>query len=265
MAIPQNETEILALKSFRPMVQDLGFSDGVLMRFLRARNLNKAQAEDMIRKFIIWRAEAECNKYLGWTVPADLLRFDAYLCGFDHEERPVFWVAQGFWPSVRDLFDRGMAEDILKYCGYIMEKAYQLVLRTKHQQIVSLVDNEGITFSKVFYEMRSLIGVQTLMGLLRDYEANFPELLHKAYMFNTPLAFMWGWKILSPCFSNYTLSKVNLYRSGEKDNEMLESTLYKNLPKSAIPPKYGGSAVLTNLNDDLMKVWEDYCSAQNEE
>lgn len=64
--------------------------------------------------------------------------------------------------------ERGMTDDILKYCGKMMDKLHQLLLLTKHQQFVVLVDIEGLTFSKVFYEARCWKG--SFHTIIRNWE-----------------------------------------------------------------------------------------------
>jgi len=261
MAVPRSEVEIKALDSFRPLVKDLQFEDGVLMRFLRARDLDMAQTEVMLRKFVEWRVNAKCNQYLGWTIPLDLLQFEIFLTGFDDEDRPVFWAPYGFWPSIRDFMECWGTDDILKHVGKIMNKIYSVLLQTKHQQFVAIVDSEGVTFSKVFYEARYWKGFNVLMGLLHDFEHNFPELLYKATLFNTPLAFMWGWKFLSPCLTAKTHSKIEIYGSGSRAQNQWMAALFDNLPDRCIPTKYGGQSAVINVNEDLLQVWKEHKSS----
>lgn len=72
----------------------------------------------------------------------------------------VFWLPYGNWPSFRDIIDDGMADDIFTWSGKFLEKVHQLLLSTKHQQYVAILDCDGITFSKMFHELNNLTGEQ---------------------------------------------------------------------------------------------------------
>lgn len=89
-----------------------------------------------------------------------------------------------------------------------MENIHQLLLQTRCQQFTTIFDCEGITYSKMFHETRSLTRnmiwecvfanvlflqykfvmfspvLRTVAGLMSDYEKYFPEILHKAFMIN---------------------------------------------------------------------------------
>jgi hypothetical protein len=136
----------------------------------------------------------------------------------------VFWASPGLWPYVRPLFERGMTGDILRFAGKMMDRVYSLLLRTKQQQFLVIFDSENITFPRVLYEsscwegecIRVLLKIKNfknslksqgffciklstphaacsvLIQLFRDYEANFPELLCRAFMLNSEYTYIFA-------------------------------------------------------------------------
>lgn len=89
------------------------------------------------------------------------------------------------WASARDMFEKGLEDDCLRFAGKSMDHIHNILLRTKHQNFVCIVDNTGVTFGKAWYEAQNYQGVQDLVRIFREYEANFPETLHKAYLINS--------------------------------------------------------------------------------
>lgn len=86
------------------------------------------------------------------------------------------------------MFEKGMEDDCLRYAGKSMDQVHNLLLTTKHQNFVCIVDNTGVTFGKAWYEAQNYQGINDLIRLFREYEANYPETLHKAYVINSNYA-----------------------------------------------------------------------------
>jgi len=239
-----NNRECDALEKLVERTTDLNFNEGMLLRFLRARNYDLKKAEDMLHAHIIWRKENE-HRYFGdrydfWEPPIEIAAgYDVYHCGYDGEGRPVYYAPLGIWASARDMFGKGMEDDCLRYAGKSMDRVHDYLLTTKHQNFVCIVDNTGVTFRKAFYESQNFAGIQDLIRLFREYEANFPETLHKAFIINTPQVFYWGFNIVRPLMTRHTLSKINIFN---EDESKYLPVIHEHLPIDAIPEKLGGKA-----------------------
>lgn len=162
-------------------------------------------------KTLKWRETWDIASLSSWDPPLEVSQgYDTYLSGYDKEGRPgqsevkpqtkssmnllitcitiipVYYAPLGRWTSSRDLFEAGKEEDCLKYAAKLLEFVYrEHLLKSKYQNFICIVDIDGENlFRKALYEMQNLKGLQDLIWLFKDYEANYPETLHKAFIIN---------------------------------------------------------------------------------
>ncbi|ODM96897.1 SEC14-like protein 2 [Orchesella cincta] len=244
-----NNRERVSLDKLIKRTTDLDFNEGTLLRFLRARNLDVKKAEAMLRDSVIWRKENE-YRYFGstyefWEPPPEITAgYDIYHCGYDAENRPVYYAPLGMWASAYDMFKKGLEDDCLRFAGKSMDQVHKQLLTTKHQNFVCIVDNTGVTLRKALYESQNFAGIQDLIRLFREYEANFPETLHKAFVINTPQVFYLGYNIVKPLMTKHTLSKINIFNC---DETQWLPAIHEHIPIHAIPEKFGGTALMKPL------------------
>lgn len=75
---------------------------------------------------------------------------------------------------------------------------------------------------------------------------------------------MWGWKFMSPFFSEVTHSKISFYGNGNDAKEQWRNALFTNLPERVIPSQYGGSSTPISIHDDLDTLWEEFCMQEED-
>jgi len=187
MALAKTPQEIFALQSFMKVVEDLELDQGTIMRFLRARNLDLTKAEGMLRAHVSWRRNNIFEPALnGWKPPKEfMLKFECYHCGFDKDGRSVFYISFDNWMPSRELFEKFESFDFMLFAYKTFLILYEDIVKSQHQQVVAILDNEGVGFTKIFHEIQQWTGVQTLIDIWQLYEANFPETLHKAFFINS--------------------------------------------------------------------------------
>jgi hypothetical protein len=241
MALAQIDAERLALDKFRQAVQDLNLDEGTLMRFLRARNLDLKLAEGMLRAHAKWRVD---NVYLrtalaGWKPPKELmLHFKAYHCGHDLQGRTVFYIHLDSWLPTHELYKHFTQFDLMVFAYRTFLLLFEEIQGSPLQQLVAVIDAEGIGFRKMFQEFQAWTGVQTLIDVWQIYEANFPEVLHKAFFVNTARAFLWGFNLVKPFATKHTLSKIAIHGT---DGEEVRAVLQAELPLNVLPCQFGGT------------------------
>jgi len=69
-----------------------------------------------------------------------------------------------------------------------MDMVYNELLNTKHQNFVCIVDIAGATYRDALHEVQNFKGIQDLIWLFKEYEANYPETLYKAFVINSKLS-----------------------------------------------------------------------------
>ncbi|OXA40458.1 SEC14-like protein 2 [Folsomia candida] len=242
------EDEKLALKQLKINLdfdEKFDMDDMTLIRFLRARNSDLKKTEAMISASLAWRTQYEIDDLIMWDPSVEIASgFDIYHCGCDFEGRPVYYAPLGMWASAKDLFDNGQEEDCLRYAAKTMDMVYKDLLKTKHQNFVCIVDIAGATYRKALHELQNFKGIQDLIWVFKEYEANYPETLHKAFIINTPKVFYWGYNIVKPLMSARTLSKIRIF---ETSNASWQTELRDLLPECAIPEIFGGSGKMTSF------------------
>lgn len=70
----------------------------------------------------------------------------------------VYYAPLGTWASARDMFEKGLEDDCLRFAGKSMDNVYKVLMNTKNQNFVCIVDNAGVTFRKAWYETQNYQG-----------------------------------------------------------------------------------------------------------
>ncbi len=154
--------------------------DTVLVRFLRARNLDIQKAETMLRKSLEWRRSNDIDSIKKFHLPPILIKnFKYYYCGDDYEGRPVLLMPIGKWDG-KKIIGMGYKEEagkfMYKICEILMDKC-----RAKGiTQFQVIVDYNELTFWKIAH----YASLETLLRVVINFEANFPETLFKTHFVN---------------------------------------------------------------------------------
>ncbi|XP_021956355.1 SEC14-like protein 2 [Folsomia candida] len=236
--------EIDLMKEFRKKIQDLNLSeveleDKVLVRWLRARNNNLKDAEQMLRKHVEWKVEMDVENIFENGIPP----------GWD-EELP--WVLAGFTPSgsavcisdsVKWDFQRFTTteqrkKDFARYAILTLEEKWGTALlmgksRPYVPQLISIYDLKGLSWR----QLSSPHAIEVGLNLTRMAEANYPEIVQTLILVNVPRIFQIVWRLLSPFVTDRTKAKI-MFLGWDKAEWTRE--ISRHIPLDQFPKEYGG-------------------------
>lgn len=161
-------------------MKDLVTDEHMLVRFLRARNLNTQKAETMLRKCMEWRQNNDMDSIKKYEIPSALVKdFKFYYCGNDAEGRPIYVLPIGRWDG-RKILSMGYKEDSCRFMYKVLEIIMEKCKARGVTQFHVIVDYAELTFWKVAH----WDSIENVVRVVRDFEANFPETLYSAHFVN---------------------------------------------------------------------------------
>lgn len=221
-------------------------SDHACLRVLRARRFNVDNAVKMYEGIVAFRNENQCWRFLDpafYKEPEVLRRYFCWgFVGQDRDGYPVLIERIGK-NDLLGVYEAAGEEAFLKWVIYyhelqekMMREASKAVGADRHQLTV-IVDLDG-------YSMR--LASPATLGVLhkrtRLEEDNYPELLKRLFLINSPSLFATVWSVVAYFMDEGTRSKVQLLSS-----EYL-SAVAKFVDKAYLPGFLGGD--LKDKNGD---------------
>ena len=192
----ENETvSVTAIKSQLP--GEYALTDITVLRFLRARKHNVAEAEAELARHMAWRRENVAD-----TLRVDTSSFTAEhskrKCineGFDRLGRPlVTMIARRHDKNDRDL------PEVCKLIVHTLETAvHRSRARLNDEKIVIVFDMSGFTTAVMDYD-----AVKVLVSVLLK---NYPDVLAAALIVNAPMLFSACWAVIKPWLDPVTAAK----------------------------------------------------------
>ncbi|CAL8144996.1 unnamed protein product [Orchesella dallaii] len=193
--------ETISLEKFKETVNDLNQDDGVLIRFLRARDYDIDNAEQMLRLAVQWRKEMDLdNLHLKkWNFPPHFYTSIKYrYFGRDYEGAPR--VEQGLQQTI----DCGSPGNVV-------------------------IDLEGLSYSQATH----IPTLKFAYLAFQTIEQCFPEILKAVYIINVPWIFSFAFNFFQPVIAQRTLAKTKVFnRKEEWHVECL-----KRFPRDSIVPE----------------------------
>ncbi|ODN04859.1 SEC14-like protein 2 [Orchesella cincta] len=238
--------EVNLIKELRSNVSDLDLSgdfdtDTFYLRWIRAREWQLNRAEEMLRKSIQWRKENDINCIRKWepecaSVPVD---YPIEISGFDKIGCPVVIIAFCHW-DVRKGVEAGHAQEMIRHIDQALE-IFEITMkqRSTPDKPVTQISLIFDMYNLSFWQLASMKTIETILEVVRRYEANHPEILHKAYVVNASRIFNMLFNIVKPFLSPRTLDKVNIY-SAQQSQWM--PALMKDIEQDQLPKYFGGTA-----------------------
>ncbi|KAL1748202.1 CRAL-TRIO domain-containing protein, partial [Schizophyllum fasciatum] len=204
----------------------------VLMKFLRARNLNVAEARTMLTNTLKWRQDFGIEAALKEEYPDDVFGKLGYISGKDKQGRPVIYNVYGGNKDVNAVF--GDVQRFLRWRVAFMEKSIDHLDFENVDQAVQVHDYAGVSMSS-----RTPQSKQAASEASKIFGDHYPELLYKKYFINVPL-FMsfifWTFKAILPAKTFAKMSVVGTSTNSIRD------TLGEVVDVKEIPKRYGGQA-----------------------
>ncbi|TRM65468.1 CRAL-TRIO domain-containing protein [Schizophyllum amplum] len=204
----------------------------VLMKFLRARNLNVAEAKTMLTNTLKWRQEFGIEAALKEEYPKDVFGSLGYISGKDKQGRPVVYNVYGGNKDMNAVFSD--VQRFLRWRVAFMEKSLDLLDFETVDQAVQVHDYAGVSMSS-----RTPQSKQAASEASKIFGDHYPELLYKKYFVNVPtlMSFIfWTFKAILPAKTFAKMSVVGTSTNSIRD------TLKDVIDVKEIPKRYGGEA-----------------------
>ncbi|KAH8372509.1 hypothetical protein KR093_011841, partial [Drosophila rubida] len=216
--------------------------DYYLLRWLRARKWNLDAAEKMLRACLKTRAMWNVDNIEKWEAPQALREYLPYgLMGYDNEGSPVIacpFANFDIWGMMHCVTRFEFQKYLVLLLERFMTNAYQqsLVHGWKARQLVVFFDCEGLNLKQ--YAWRP--AAEVVISSVKQYEANFPELLKMCYIINAPKLFSVAFNIVKKFLDENTTSKIHIYKSGA---DKWKQQLFSHVDPKIIPKSWGGELV----------------------
>ncbi|CAN1317920.1 PATL5 [Linum perenne] len=192
--------------------------DGMLRRFLRARDMDVEKASTMFLKYLKWKHSFLPNGTSSITtsdISTDISHNKVFLQGTDRTGRPICVAFGG----------RHFQN---KLSGGVMEEG--------QEKFMAIGDLEGWGYAN-----SDIRGYLAALHILQDY---YPERLGKLFIVHVPYVFMAVWKVIYPFIDSNTKKKIVFV-----DNKKLKSTLLEDIDESQLPEIYGGKMPLVPVHE----------------
>ncbi|GMH05223.1 hypothetical protein Nepgr_007063 [Nepenthes gracilis] len=207
-----------------------GYPNETLVRFLKAREWNVANAHKMLLDCLKWRVQNEIdNILLKPIVPVELYRAVREsqligLSGYSREGLPVFAIGVGL-----STYDKASVRYYVQSYIQINEYRDQVILPSATKKYgrhintcLKVLDMTGLKLSAL-----SQIKLLTIITSIDDL--NYPEKTTTYYIVNAPYVFSACWKVVKPLLQERTRKKIQVLSGSGKD-ELLKVMDYDSLP-----------------------------------
>ncbi|CAL8144984.1 unnamed protein product [Orchesella dallaii] len=224
------EDEVSSLQKFKKIVSDLNLDDGVLIRFLRARDYNIDIAEQMLRYAVQWRKEMDLDNYSlkRWNFPTHFYSALKYrYFGRDYEGAPISWLFIGTW-ALKQMVENEDLEQLRRYFYSVMEQGLQQTIICDSPGNV-VVDMEGLSYTQATH-MPSL---KFFYMIFQTFEHCYPETMKSILIINAPWIFSFCFNFVKGIMVQRTLAKVKIFRSKED----WHADFLKRFPRESIVPE----------------------------
>jgi len=227
------------LDEFREIMKGEVEDERMLLRFLRARDMNVKKAEQMLRKCVDWRNSNDIDAVKKWQTPAPVAKdFNMYYSGLDAERRPIYIIPIGRWDGRKIL-----ANHKEESCRY-MYKTLEIIM-DKCKELGVLQFHVILDFTELsFWKVAHWDSIECVIRVIREFEANYPETLFSAHVINAPSVFWQAFKAVKPILAQNTMDKIHIFDSDKK--RWLEHLL-QTIPKESLPKDYGGTGKATDF------------------
>ncbi|KAH8297720.1 hypothetical protein KR054_006516, partial [Drosophila jambulina] len=233
---------------FRKQMDDAlvgAHDDYFLVRWLRARKWNLDAAEKMLRASLKTRAMWNVDNIEKWDPPRALREYLPYgLMGYDKEGSPVLvcpFANFDIWGMMHCV----TRFEFQKYLVLLLERFMNIAYdqSQKHgwraRQLVVFFDMQDVNLKQ--YAWRP--AAECVISTVKQYEANFPELLKMCYIINAPKLFSVAFNIVKKFLDENTTSKIVIYKSGV---DRWQQQLFSHVDRKAFPKAWGGEMVDRN-------------------
>ncbi|KAG0172108.1 Non-classical phosphatidylinositol transfer protein (PITP) [Apophysomyces sp. BC1034] len=201
----------------------------LLVKFLRARDLNVDTSAKMLTDTLVWRKEFKTDNILDESFDDTIFGKVGYMYQTDKEGRPVCYNFYG------DLDQDKVFGDInifIRWRVQLMEQGVKLVDLVQVDSMVQVHDYKGASmFGRT---ANAKAATKEIIKIMQD---NYPEYLATKYFVNVP---WWGskiFKLIRPLLPEATFKKFVVCSNDELLETLTQSIEQVNLPEVYQPPK----------------------------
>jgi hypothetical protein len=202
-------------------------ADIILLKFLRAEDLDLEKAAERIAATLAFRAECQIDALMSAELPEHFRGHDT-VGGVDVDGRPILLSRFGAMDLPKVFGD---VEAFVRYRAHFMEKAIALLSfkRGEPEDLCQIHDYSGVPLLFQTAEVKGAVS-----AVSKVFEAHYPEFKGRTVFVNFPAAFSKMFKAFSNFLPERTRKKFVIL--GEKDQE----DLFKLLPPEHVPDAIGG-------------------------
>ncbi|KAF9218625.1 CRAL/TRIO domain-containing protein [Gyrodon lividus] len=204
----------------------------VLMKFLRARNLNPTEAEDMFISTLRWRQSFDVEAAMNEKVPDEIFGKLGKVHGRDKEGHPVIYNLYGANKDLNAVFED--VQRFLRWRVAFMEESIALLDFETVDQMVQIHDYEGVSLSSRTENSKNAASEASSI-----FQGHYPEFLSRKFFVNVPSFLAWIFWLFKPFLSAATLAKMTVVGSG---HQAISAALLPLIDEGELPKKYGGAA-----------------------
>ncbi|KIJ61945.1 hypothetical protein HYDPIDRAFT_176719 [Hydnomerulius pinastri MD-312] len=204
----------------------------VLMKFLRARNLNPAEAKEMLISTLRWRQSFNVEGAMEEKFPDEVFGKLGKVYGKDKQGRPVTYNLYGANKDLDAVF--GDVQRFLRWRVAFMEESIVLLDFETVDQLVQIHDYEGVSMSSRTENSKNAASEASSI-----FQSHYPEFLSRKFFVNVPSFLTWIFWLFKPFLSAATLAKMSVVGSGHR---ALGSALLPIIDRHELPKQYGGVA-----------------------
>lgn len=194
----------------------INFDFTTKLRFLRGNKHNIKDATADLIRFTHWRHEIDIDRIDDKvfeiiklpTTNTDACRPGAY----DMHDRPAVFIS-----VQRHFKNNRVIEHFEVFLTFLLERMIKLSKQDEHRIIV-VIDMENFSMANMDYEV-----IRPLLNILQK---NYPEILEKIYVIDSPFIFRACWLIIKPWLDPVTASKIEFIK---------RKKLYEYFHKDSIP------------------------------
>ncbi|KDQ13018.1 hypothetical protein BOTBODRAFT_112040 [Botryobasidium botryosum FD-172 SS1] len=204
----------------------------ILVKFLRARNLNVEEAGKMLTSTLKWREEYKAAETADEEFPQDVFGGIGFVAGRDKEGRPITYNVYGGNKDLKAVF--GDFDRFMRWRVGLMEKGLKLIDFETVDSMVQVHDYEGVGMGS--RDANSKRAASEATKIFGDY---YPELLHKKFFVNVPIFMTWIFWLFKAIVPAATFGKLQVVGTGPST---IGKEMLKIVDKDQLPKKYGGEA-----------------------
>ncbi|KZT07426.1 CRAL/TRIO domain-containing protein [Laetiporus sulphureus 93-53] len=235
-AYPDREDQMVSVTLWGVSIDPAKTKDArvsvLLVKFLRARDLNVDEAKKMLIETLRWRKEFKIEEAMEEKFPEDTFAPLGRMYGRDKEGRPVVYNLYGANKDLDAVF--GDVERFLRWRVAFMERSIELLDFENVDQMVQIHDYDGVSMMSRTPGQKA--AASRASALFQNY---YPELLFRKFFVNVPSLMAWIFWMFKPFISAKTLEKFSMVGTGPKT---IGVVLLPVIEAKQLPKRYGGEA-----------------------